>query len=130
MAKISRFKLSHKQKNYLVNEFWEDVASLDDPEAVRTFFEPFFTPIEPVMFAKRLEILKRLRQDQPYEEIMQELKVTPNTVAKMNNILHIASDEFIEILDKHCEDQKERYKKKYKKDYFHPSKRFWPIKQG
>lgn len=127
MTRISRFKLSPKQQEYLTNEFWEAVASLDTTESGETFLQPFFSPTEPIMFAKRLEILKRLRQDEPYEQIMRDLKVTPTTVSKMANILHTANEEFLEILDDFIRNQKERWEKRTKKQRFHPSKRFWPM---
>lgn len=111
MTRISRFKLNPKQLKHLFNELWEAITDLDDPKPTRTFLEPFFSPTETLMFAKRLEILKRLRQDQPYEKIMQDLKVTPGTIAKMNNVLHLAKEEFLDILDDLIKDQKKRREK-------------------
>ena len=128
MTKVSRSKLNPKDLNLILNELWEDLSLLDNPTSIKTFLKPFFSPTEPIMFAKRLEILKRLRKNHPYEEIMGDLKVTPNTVSKMNNVLHLAEEEFLEILDRLIESQKKREKKGAKKDYSRPSKRFWPVK--
>ena len=128
MTKVSRFKLNLKYLQYILNDFWEDLAYLDDSEDVQTFFKPFFTPTETTMFAKRLAILKLLRQDYQYDEIRENLKVTPNTVAKMNNILHLADQKLLGILDELIEEQKSRKEGRLKKrESHHPSKRFWPM---
>ena len=80
------------------------------------------------MFAKRLEILKRLRKGELYDEIIDQLKVTPTTIAKMNNILHDTGEEFSEILDELIKQQKEQEGETPKKrERRHPSKRFWPM---
>lgn len=128
MAKLSRFHLKPEDQRYLRAELWKDIASLDKANSVEQFLNEFFTPTETVMFAKRLEILKLLRQDYLYGEIKEFLKVTPNTIAKMNNILHLANSEFLAILDGLVRQQKERKGKQSKKrERHHPSKRFWPM---
>ena len=129
MTRVSHSKLDPKDLSLILNELWEDLSFLDNPASIKTFLKPFFSPTEPIMFAKRLEILKRLRQNHSYEEIMGGLKVTPNTVSKMNNVLHLAEEEFLEILDRLIENQKKRKKRGDKKDCSRPSKSFWPVKR-
>ena len=127
MTKISRFKLNPKELNFLLNDLWQDLADIDEAEKVYTFLKPFFSPTEGIMFAKRLEILKRLRQEESYDLIMGDLKVTPNTVSKMNNLLHLANNKFLEILDELITLKNKRMEKLRKKP-FHPSKMFHPIR--
>ena len=128
MMKVSRLKLNLKYLQYILNDFWEGLAYLDDSKDVKTFFKPFFTPTETTMFAKRLAILKLLRQDYQYDDIRENLKVTPNTVAKMNNILHLADQKLLEILDELLEEQKSRKEGRLKKrESHHPSKKLWPM---
>jgi uncharacterized protein YerC len=39
------------------------------------------------MFAKRLEIARRLLTHERYEDIQRDLNVTPNTITRMSNLL-------------------------------------------
>lgn len=87
MTKISRKNVGIKDFGLYVNNLWSVFTMLDSKEDVRAFFRDLFTHTEYKMFAKRLEIAKRLLSDQSYNEIVEALKVTPNTIAIVNNTL-------------------------------------------
>jgi len=60
---------------------------MDSKEDVRSLFRDLFTHTEYKMFAKRLEIARRLIEGQGYDQIIRELNVTERTIANINNIL-------------------------------------------
>ena len=61
------------------------------------------------MFAKRLHILKSLRQNTTYEHIQQGIKVTEPTIAKMSAILQRGDEDFFRILDYLIRDENSRW---------------------
>ncbi len=76
-----------KEFGLYINNLWAVFTVLNSKEDIRLLFKDLFTHTEYKMFAKRLEISHRLLSGQSYEQIQQEVKVTPSTVAKINNIL-------------------------------------------
>lgn len=97
MTKVSRYPIDHRLERKLDDNFWDSLAKIKRSET-EDFFGRLLTPTEILMFAKRLEILKRLSKKESYSEIKMDLKVTNATVTKMSNILHRASREFLAAL--------------------------------
>lgn len=97
MTKVSRFKLNSTQKEKIVDRLWE-ALSLREKKEVQEFWGRILTPTEITMLAKRIEVLKQVNRGSSYSEIRDKLKVTDNTINKMSNILHRASDAFLKIL--------------------------------
>lgn len=60
---------------------------MDSKDDIRFLFKDIFTHTEYKMFAKRLEIARRLLENQKYEQISQDLHVTQGTIAQVSNIL-------------------------------------------
>jgi len=87
MTKLSRRKLDSKDFGHYINNLWSVFTLLDSKEQVRSLFRDLITHTEYKMFAKRLEIAKRLIEGQTYGEISEALKVAPNTIAVINNTL-------------------------------------------
>lgn len=99
MTKLSRNLLKSYVKEDVLREFW---YTLDDLKGrnLFIFLQDIFTPTEIMMVAKRLAIIRALRQKISYPTIREEYKVTDTTIAKMNNILARASDDFLKVLDR------------------------------
>lgn len=72
---------------HYVNNLWSAFTLMDSKEDIKLLFKDIFTHTEYKMFAKRLEIARRLLKGESYENIMNELNVTSNTITKINNIL-------------------------------------------
>ena len=96
MTKVSRYKMDSKLQQKLINNFWTLVGGLNKKDA-EVFLGRLFTPTEVVMFAKRLETLKRVREKEPYVDIQFHLKLTNTTIGKRSNILHRANKRFLSI---------------------------------
>lgn len=87
MTKLSRRPIDPTEFGHYVNNLWAAFTLMDSKEDTRLLFKDLFTHTEYKMFAKRLEIARRLITGQTYEQIMQDLKVTPKTVTNVSNIL-------------------------------------------
>src|SRR3989344_7798085 len=90
MTKLSRIPLDPKDFDHYVNNLWSAFTMMDNKEDARLLFKDLFTHTEYKMFAKRLEIARRLLAGQTYEEIKQALKVTSRTINNISNILSSA----------------------------------------
>jgi uncharacterized protein YerC len=88
MTKISRKKLDPEIFGEYINNLWSAFTLMDSKDHIRLLFKDLLTHTEYKMFAKRLEVARRLIENQTYECIEKDLKVTPGTIAKINNILN------------------------------------------
>lgn len=109
MTKISHRSLKPFTQEDIFREFWHSFGDLNTKD-VSSFFKEVFTPTEILMIAKRLAVLRALRENSDYESIQKEYKVTDTTISKMNNILTRASPEFLAVLDRLVKGEKKRRK--------------------
>ncbi len=117
MTKISHNPLKPYVKSDILREFWATLGELQTT-SVTQFLKEILSPTEVLMIAKRLAIIRALRENIDYATIRREYKVTDATIAKMNNVLRKADDNFLKILDyllkrenKRWEEFKERRKR-------------------
>src|SRR3989338_10389899 len=87
MTKLSKLNLDPKDFSHYINNLWSAFTLMDSKEDIKLLFKDLFTHTEYKMFAKRLEIARRLLAGQTYEEISNELKVTNHTISTISNIL-------------------------------------------
>lgn len=111
MIKLSRKQLKIRDFSFYINNLWSAFTLMDSKEEIRLLFRDLFTHTEYKMFAKRLEIARRLIARQSYEEIIKALNVTPNTITKISNILS-ESGEGLRIVDKKLNALEEKFEKK------------------
>ena len=117
MTKISRILLKPYIKKDIIKEFWYSLDELGLKELYSFFYE-VLSPTEVLMVAKRLAILRSLRKGIDYESIRETYKVTDTTIAKMNNMLQKADNDFLKALDKLVRAEQRRweeFKEKRKK---------------
>lgn len=87
MTKLSRKYMDPEKFGNYVNNLWSAFTLMDSKEDVRLLFKDLFTHTEYKMFAKRLEVARRLLEKEIYQVIQQEMNVTPNTITKVSNVL-------------------------------------------
>lgn len=87
MTKLSKRQLTQKEFGQYINNLWSAFTLLDSKNDIRALFRDLFTHTEYKMFAKRLEIARRLLDGMTYEEIGDELKVTMHTISSVSNSL-------------------------------------------
>ncbi|OGE89060.1 MAG: hypothetical protein A3J07_00295 [Candidatus Doudnabacteria bacterium RIFCSPLOWO2_02_FULL_49_13] len=125
MTKLSRTSLDLKDFGRYINNVWSVFTLLDSKEDVRAFFHSLFTHTEYKMFAKRLEIARRLIEGETYESIARDLKVTEHTIASISNIL--ARDGYgFKIAHQKLQglDQAHQKKREQRQDYL--ERKRWP----
>ena len=84
----------------LMSRLEKGLALLESKEEVGEFLALFFSPTEKERFAKRLEILKKLRKETPYRKIKKDLHISDNTIAQMSNALKVASPQTLKTIDR------------------------------
>ncbi len=72
---------------HYVNNLWSAFTLMDSKWDIRLLFKDLFTNTEYKMFAKRLEIARRLLNGELYKQIQEELKVTAGTINAVSTIL-------------------------------------------
>jgi len=110
MTKISKDSLKPSTKKNILKEFWFTLGELKTRDLL-AFIQDIFTPTEILMIAKRLAIIRALRQGIDYASIRQTYKVTDSTIAKMNNILARSNNDFRDVLDKLVKKEKRRWER-------------------
>jgi uncharacterized protein YerC len=87
MPKLSRKRLDSKILGGYVNNLWSAFTLMETKQDIKLLFKDLFTHTEYKMFAKRLEIARRLLNNENYEAITKALGVTSGTISKVNNTL-------------------------------------------
>jgi uncharacterized protein YerC len=87
MTKLSRKILDPEKLGHYINNLWSAFTLMDSKDDIRLLFRDLFTHTEYKMFAKRLEIARRLMSKERYDDIKRDLSVTANTISRVGNIL-------------------------------------------
>ena len=118
MTKVSKRQENSKDLGYYINNLWSAFTLMDSKQDIRLLFKDLFTHTEYKMFAKRLEIARRLFKGESYEQIIKDLKVTARTITTVNNIiatkgegLRKAHDKLLEMEGKYQKYRDERQKR-------------------
>lgn len=112
MAKFSRIpKLSKKERQELLIALCEALSSIKKNEEAAQFLSDLLSPQELEMLAKRLAIAKLLIENKTYDSIRNILKVSHNTIARVNAWLTLSGSGFRLVI--------ERTKRRGKKIYEH-----------
>ena len=76
--------ISSGERHKILKEFWTTIALLESEEEIRNFFKDLLSESEAFMLARRLLIAKHLSAGNSYDEIQQELKTSPTTIASVH----------------------------------------------
>lgn len=87
MTKLSRKPIDPEKFGHYVNNLWSAFTLMDSKEDIRLLFKDLFTYTEYKMFAKRLEIARRLQSGETYEIMQRDLNVTSGTIMRVNEVL-------------------------------------------
>lgn len=117
MTKLSRRKLDPEKFGHYINNLWSAFTLMDSKENTRLLFKDLFTRTEFKMFAKRLEIARRLLQGESYQPIQLALNVTSGTIGRVSDVLsekgdglRLAHKKLEQMEEKYLDRQKERTK--------------------
>lgn len=87
MAQVSRVPLRKEISRRVFEIFLETIADLKKPQEVGEFIDEFLSDTERTVLAKRLSIAVLLAKGYDYDSIRQILKVSPPTIAAVNNAM-------------------------------------------
>ena len=133
MAKFSRIpKLSKKERQDLLISLCEGLATIKKRDEAAQFLTDLLSPQELEMLSKRLAIAKLLINGKTYDFIRSILKVSHNTIARVNTWLTLSGSGFRLVIERtKNKPQKDDFEEKHDPYSWHNIKRrysmyFWP----
>ena len=118
MAKFSRIpKLSKKERQNLLIALCEALTSIRKKEEAAQFLADLLSPQELEMLAKRLEIAKLLIDGDTYDTICGKLKVSHNTIARVNAWLTLSGGGFRLVIERTRSKGKKIYEHTFEEKY-------------
>ncbi len=101
MARVSVNRpLSVDDEQRLFEKLFLALSSLGNWQEAEAFLLEFLTKEELAMFAKRLELYKRISQKQKYKKITRDLHVTSQTISEAKKKMKRTNVYFLRVLRK------------------------------
>lgn len=88
MAKRRIQEVDLKERQNMLNEFFDMVVALKNSKDAENFFKDLLTPSESLMITRRIAIAKMLLGGWNFDDIRRELKVGYNTINIVNRWLY------------------------------------------
>lgn len=98
MAKVRFYDVSKKERIRIIGELYEVIAELKSKDEVFKFLFELFTPSEVLMIARRIQVAKMLLDEKTYVEIGKRLKVSHQTIRKVEHWLK-SDEERTKLID-------------------------------
>src|SRR3990167_4495546 len=105
MPQVSKRVLSKDIEEKMFKLFFEAFAYLSNPSEIQQFFLDLLGPVERTMLAKRLAIAVLLARDYSYEDIKQTLRVSSETIARVNIALNNSEGGYKIVVNKILQDR-------------------------
>ena len=100
MARFDPKRIQGGGQTHLLKQFWQAVTLIESYEESQTFLRDLLHPQEVLMFARRIQIAKMLREGFNFEEIGLLLRTSPTTIVKINRALDYGRGGLAQIVDK------------------------------
>lgn len=100
MAQVSKYPISKNIGDRIFDVFIKSLIKVRSAEDAQNLASDLFSPIEKIMFAKRLSIAFLLMKGYQYREINKLLRVSLTTIASVNRSLNYGSNGYRTILDR------------------------------
>lgn len=91
---LQKVKLSADEREHLLFDFFKALASVKNPSESAQVITDLLSPAEADMVAKRLAIGRALLSGENYQAIIKKLKVSTNTIARVNAWLQESGEGF------------------------------------
>ena len=82
-----------------VQELMETIQSLQNVDECSAFFKDLCTMQELIIFAQRLQVAKRLLNNETYEMIRSQLPVSSTTITRVNTALQYGAGGYRAVLN-------------------------------
>ncbi len=106
MSQVSKRPLSNKVEQKLFEIFFKSLARLSNPSDIQQFLFDLLGPAERTMLAKRLAIALLLAKGYHYETIKDTLKVSQETIARVNIALNYQGEGYNLVIKKILREEK------------------------
>lgn len=106
MPQVSRRQLSKQVEQRLFVLFFKSFAKLSRPTEIQKFLYDLLSPTEQTMLAKRLAIALLLAKGYTYEAIKDILKVSQETISRVNVALNHQGEGYRMVIQKAFRDEK------------------------
>lgn len=106
MPQVSKRILSKDVEDKIFEIFFKSLARLSDPMDIKKFLLDLLGPVERKMLAKRLAIAMLLAKGYRYESIKGLLKVSQETIARVNMSLNYSGEGYKMVVKKALRDEK------------------------
>ena len=80
-------KLKEEDKIKSLDALYTSISSLKTRDDIKSFLRDLLTEGERIMIGRRILIAQRLLNDEPYDQIMKEMKVGPDTITRVDRWL-------------------------------------------
>lgn len=87
MAKVKVYSIDRREKYRIFGELFEIIVNLKTKKEAIDFLVGLFTPSEMLMVARRIQVAKMLLEEANYEIIRKKLKVSNQTINKVEHWL-------------------------------------------
>ena len=95
-----KYKLNKSQQEELFVKFCKSLALLHGSVEMAQFFKDLLSEVEVLMLARRLQIAELLMAGETYEQIRQEMKVSKNTIARVQTWLELYGDGYRTVINR------------------------------
>lgn len=106
MTMVSKYPLNKKVQDRVFEIFLNTISNLKNHNDIDSFLNEFLSPTEKIMLAKRLSIAVFLSKNYDIRSISQILKVSKNTVVKINLLIKHKKGFLSNLVEKINKDQK------------------------
>lgn len=100
MAKVKPQNIPKKEREQVIGEFVNVVSHLKSEQEVIDFFVGMMTASEALMFARRMQVARRLLEEYTYDDITREMHVGKSTIAEVDRWLFERDGAYRKILEK------------------------------
>jgi len=94
MSKVKIHSVAEKERYQIVGDFFGVVAGLKSKKEIIDFFLGLLSSSEALMLARRIRIAKLITGGAGYEEIRKKMKVSFQTINKIEQWLHGQGEEY------------------------------------
>lgn len=83
-----------------VQQLFEAVLTLNNPQECAAFFGDLFTKQELIAFAQRLQIARLLREGSTYDMVRSQIPVSSSTITRVNTELRYGAGGYQLVLER------------------------------
>ena len=87
MSKVKAYLIDKKEKQRIISDLFKIFVELKTKNEAFAFLLGLFTPSEVVMIARRIQVVKMIIDGANYDKIRAKLKVSNQTITKMEHWL-------------------------------------------